>query len=115
LRWPQQAGPLAEALDESGDDLIYLIGIWWDPQWVLFGQGISGSGVAIDQRSGPGQGMVGEFLLQSGTEFIAGAGLGEYVAELADCLEYGVAIVRTFQDGSTSHDRPHVENGGLAW
>lgn len=101
-----------ETAAEFGDDLI---GSWWHPQWVMFGTHISGCGVAIDQRPGPGQGAVGEFMKEGGTEFTTSASLGEYVAQLADSIENGTDILRWFEDGFLRY-RPYVdEDGRLAW
>jgi len=102
----------AETAAEFGDDLI---GSWWHPQWVMFGAHISGCGVAIDQRPGPRQGAVGEFMKESGTAFTASASLGEYVAQLADSVENGTDILQWFADGCLRY-RPYVDQDGrLTW
>jgi len=101
-----------ETAAECGADLI---GSWWHPQWVMFGEHISGCGVAIDQRPGPGQGAVGEFMKESGATFTVSASLGEYVMELADSIENGADIVRLFVGGYLRY-RPYVDaDGRLAW
>jgi len=102
----------AETAARFGEDLI---GSWWHPQWVMFGEHISGCGVAIDQRPGPGLGAVGEFMKEGGTEFTTAASLGEYVAQLANAIENGTDILRWFADGCLRY-RPYVDQDGrLTW
>jgi cell wall assembly regulator SMI1 len=94
---------LVEIVGEFGDDMI---GYWWHPEWVLFGRHVAADGMAIDQRSGHGQGAVGEFMHEDCTEFIMGASLGEYVAKVADSIENGTDFLCF---------RPLVEDDGLDW
>ena len=62
--------------------------------------------MAIDQRPGPGQGAVGEFMHEERTEFTMAASLAEYVAKVADSIENGTDFL---------YYRPLVEDGGLEW
>lgn len=86
-----------------GDDLI---GSWWHPEWVLFGRHVAADGMVIDQRPGPGQGAVGEFMHEGFTEFTMGMSLSEYVANIADSVENGTDFL---------YFRPLAEDGGLGW
>jgi cell wall assembly regulator SMI1 len=101
---------LLDTAAELGDDLI---GSWWHPQWVMVGENNSGWGVALDQRPGPRQGAVGEFMNEGETDFSMWASLGEYVAKLADSLENATDFLCSFEDGSFQRYRPYV--GGLEW
>lgn len=99
----QQSRDLVGIAGELGDDMF---GYWWHPEWVLFGRHVAADGMAIDQRPGPGQGAVGEFMHEGDTEFIMGASLGEYVAKVADSIENGTDFL---------HFRPFVNDGVLDW
>lgn len=99
----QQSRDLVGTADKLGDDMF---GYWWHPQWVLFGRHVAADGMAIDQRPGPGQGAIGEFMHEGSTEFTMGASLGEYVANVADSIENGTDFL---------YFRPLVEDGGLDW
>jgi cell wall assembly regulator SMI1 len=94
---------LVDIVGELGDEMI---GYWWHQEWVLFGRHIAADGMAIDQRPGPGQGAVGEFMHEDSTKFTMGASLGEYVAKLADSVENGTDFL---------YYRPRVQDGGLDW
>lgn len=94
---------LVEIVGSLGEGMI---GHWWHPQWVLFGRHIAADGMAIDQRPGPGQGAVGEFMHEDRTEFTMGASLGEYIAKIADSIENGTEFL---------YFRPCVEDGALDW
>jgi cell wall assembly regulator SMI1 len=94
---------LVDIVGELGDEMI---GYWWHPEWVLFGRHIAADGMAIDQRPGPGQGAVGEFMHEDSTEFTMGASFGEYVMKLADSVENGTDFL---------YYRPRVQDGGLDW
>jgi cell wall assembly regulator SMI1 len=94
---------LVDIVGEFGDEMV---GYWWHPEWVLFGRHVAADGMAIDQRSGPGQGAVGEFMHEDRTEFTMGASFGEYVAKLADSVENGTDFL---------YYRPRVQDGGLGW
>lgn len=99
----QQSRSLVGIVGDLGDDMF---GYWWHPEWVLFGRHVAADGMAIDQRPGPGQGAVGEFMHEGGTEFTMGASLGEYVAKVADSMENGTDFL---------YFRPFVEDGSLDW
>ena len=99
----EQSRGLVEIVSDLGDDMA---GYWWHPRWVLFGRHVAADGMAIDQRPGPGQGAVGEFMHEDRTEFIMGASLGEYLAKIADAVEDGTDFL---------YFRPFVEDGGLDW
>jgi cell wall assembly regulator SMI1 len=99
----KESRDLVDLVGDAGDDLI---GYWWHPAWVLFGTHIAGDGMAIDQRPGPGQGAIGEFMNETGTEFTMAASLGQYIAKIADSIENGTDFM---------HYRPLVEDGGLDW
>lgn len=88
---------------DLGDDMT---GYWWHPQWVLFGRHVAADGMAIDQRPGPGQGAVGEFMHEDSTKFTMGASLGEYFAKVADSIENGTDFL---------YFRPFVNDGSLDW
>jgi cell wall assembly regulator SMI1 len=116
---------LVDVAAEHGDDLI---GSWWHPQWVLFADHIAADGIAIDQRPGPGQGAIGVFSHETGTEFGRWASLGDYVARVADSIETGQEFlqrrseyVARVADGYEKRTdvlryRPYVdEDGGLSW
>jgi cell wall assembly regulator SMI1 len=62
--------------------------------------------MAIDQRPGPGQGAVGEFMHEDRTEFTMGTSLGEYIAKIADSIENGTDFL---------YLRPCVEDDALDW
>ena len=103
----------AEAAKESRDisDLLgdfdeFMVGSWWHPQWVLFGRHIAGDGLAIDLRSGPEQGAVGEFMHEGDTEFTMAPSLGAFMTQVADCLE---------NETNFSYFRPVIEDGELGW
>ena len=92
-----------DIVGELGDEMV---GYWWHPEWVLFGRHIAADGMAIDQRPGPGQGAVGEFMHEDTTEFTMGASFGEYVMKLADSVENGTDFL---------YYRPRVQDAGLDW
>jgi cell wall assembly regulator SMI1 len=94
---------LVEIADSLGE---VMIGYWWHPQWVLFGRHIAADGMAIDQRPGPGQGAVGEFMHEDSTEFTMGTSLGEYIAKIANSIENGTDFL---------YLRPSIEDGALDW
>jgi cell wall assembly regulator SMI1 len=94
---------LVEIVSDHDDDMV---GYWWHPEWVLFGRHIAADGMAIDQRPGPGQGAIGEFMHEDHTEFTMAASLAEYVAKVADSIENGTDFL---------YFRPLVEDGGLDW
>jgi len=94
---------LVKILGDLGDDMA---GYWWHPEWVLFGRHIAADGMAIDQRSGPEQGAVGEFMHEDSTEFTMGTSLGDYIATLADSIENGTDFL---------YYRPFVNDGALDW
>jgi cell wall assembly regulator SMI1 len=106
LSAPELAGEsrqLVEIVGEFGDDMI---GYWWHQEWVKFATHIAGDGMAIDQRPGPGQGAVGEFMHEGSTEFTLAASLSEYIARMADSIENGTNFL---------YFRPLVEDGALDW
>jgi cell wall assembly regulator SMI1 len=88
---------------DLGDEMI---GYWWHPEWVLFGRHVAATGMAIDQRPGPGKGAVGVFVCEGFTEFTMAASLGEYLAKVADSIENGTDF---------GQFRPVVKDGGLHW
>jgi cell wall assembly regulator SMI1 len=99
----KESRDLVELVSDLGDDMI---GYWWHPEWVLFGRHVAADGMAIDQRPGPGQGAVGEFMHEGSTEFTMGASLSDYIAKVADSIETGTDFL---------YFRPFVEDGGLDW
>jgi cell wall assembly regulator SMI1 len=99
----EESRDLVGIAHDLGDDMI---GYWWHPEWVMFGRHIAGDGMAIDQRSGPGRGAVGEFMHEGNTEFTMAASLSEYVAKVADSIENGTDFL---------YFRPLVEDGALDW
>jgi cell wall assembly regulator SMI1 len=99
----KESRDLVDLVGDAGDDLI---GYWWHPDWVLFGRHIAADGMAIDQRPGPGQGAIGEFIHETGTEFTMAASLGQYIAKMADSIENGTDFM---------HYRPLVQDGSLDW
>jgi cell wall assembly regulator SMI1 len=99
----QQSQSLNEIAARFGDDAI---GYWWHPQWVLFARHIAADGLAIDQRPGPGQGAVGEFMHEDHTSFDMAPSLGAFITTMADCLNNGTDFL---------HYRPVVEDGCLDW
>jgi cell wall assembly regulator SMI1 len=103
---------VTEALPDPGDDIYDMIGQYWHPKWVLFGRHINADGMAIDQRPGPRQGAVGEFLHMEGTEFNMAPSLSGYVANIADSIENGADFL---VGADPARYRPFVENGGLCW
>jgi cell wall assembly regulator SMI1 len=94
---------LVEIVSDHGDEMI---GYWWHPQWVLFARHVAADGMAIDQRPGPGQESVGEFMHEDHTEFTMATSLAEYVAKVADSIENGTDFL---------YYRPFVEDGALDW
>ena len=99
----RESRDLAALVGDFSDDMI---GYWWHPEWVKFGRHIAGDGMAIDQRPGPGQGAVGEFMHEGSTEFTMATSLSEYVATVADSIENGTHFL---------YFRPFVEGGVLDW
>jgi cell wall assembly regulator SMI1 len=99
----RESRDLMEIVSDLGDDMI---GYWWHPRWVLFGRHVAADGMAIDQRPGPRQGAVGEFMHEDSTEFTMGASLGEYIAKVADSIARGTDFL---------YFRPLVDDGGLDW
>ena len=99
----EQSQSLNEIAARHGGDTI---GYWWHPQWVLFARHIAADGLAIDQRPGPGQGAVGEFMHEDHTSFDMAPSLGAFIATMADCLSNGTDFL---------HYRPVAEDGCLDW
>jgi hypothetical protein len=83
-----------------------MIGYWWHPEWVLFGRHIAADGLAIDQRQGPGQGIVGEFMHEDSTDFDMAPSLSEFIAKMADSLEAGTDFLLY---------RPTIKDDYLDW
>lgn len=99
----QHTTSLREIADGLGEDMI---DCWWHPEWVLFGRHVAADGLAIDQRPGPEQGRVGEFMHEGGTSFDMAPSLRDFIARMADCLETGADFL---------HYRPVVIDGRLEW
>lgn len=99
----RQSQNLNEIVAGFGGDMI---GHWWHPQWVLLASHINTDGLAIDQRPGPGQGAVGEFIHEASTSFDMAPSLGAFIAKMADVLDNGADFL---------HYRPGVWEGCLRW
>jgi cell wall assembly regulator SMI1 len=87
----------------AADDIV---GRWWHPQWIQFAGGGAGTLLVIDDRPGPGRGVVWEWDRVDGLLWEFGSSLGEFLAEVASALESGTAL----------HGwRPQVKDGDLDW
>jgi cell wall assembly regulator SMI1 len=99
----EQSQNLTEIAAGFGGDMI---GWWWHPQWVLFARHIAADGLAIDQRPGPGQGTIGQFMHESHTSFDMAPSLSAFIAGMADSLDHGTDFL---------HYRPAVKDSCLDW
>jgi cell wall assembly regulator SMI1 len=99
----QDSRNTTEIAAELDDDMA---GWWWHPQWVMFGRHIAADGLAIDQRPGPEQGYVGEFMHEDHTSFDLAPSIEAFIVSVAESLESG---------SDFSYFRPVVEDGRLDW
>lgn len=100
-----------EVLADIGD--AGMVGYYWHPQWFMFAQHGTGDGLVIDDRPGPGQGMVWEWTKPDGLNTVPLApSLGGFFADVASALEGGTAL----QGGTLVRGlRPLARYGFLRW
>jgi cell wall assembly regulator SMI1 len=95
---------LREVLRDLDEDIAE--GTWWHPEWVLFAQHAAGDGLAVDQRQGPGQGAVGEFMNEDQTGFTLAPSIERFLSMMADSLDKATDFL---------YYRPFVNSGHLDW
>ena len=84
----------------------FMVGHWWHPLWVPFGEHIAGDCLFVDQQPGPGQGGVREFMHEDQATKAEFPSFGEYLVAIAGAVEQRVPI---------RYYRPDVEDGALVW
>ncbi|MBO0805821.1 MAG: SMI1/KNR4 family protein [Nocardiopsaceae bacterium] len=80
----------AEVLADIGD--AGMAGHWWHPRWFMFAEDGLGNGLVIDDRPGPGQGMVWEWSKYDGLIGEPAPSLGGFLADVARVLEGGTVL-----------------------
>lgn len=85
---------------------LEMVGHYWHHEWVPFAEHVAADALVIDQRPGPRQGQIGEFMHEDSTDFDLGSSLSDYLSRVSDALE----LQRDF-----SYYRPEIIGGSLEW